>query len=296
MVILGVADLGHKLDRAGAAALVARFWALGGRDFDTAHIYACWIPGQSGGSERALGQALRDAGLTEARVTTKGGHPDAGDIYPRPVRYLAADLVAQDLAESLARLGSASVDTYLLHRDDPREPVSAVADYLRGLRDAGLTRALGVSNWPRQRVAELRAALDGELVWQNQGSLAEPNWRESADPTVRRFSADDFAWAADHSVICTCWSATANGYFARDGQVDGFDNATSRARLAVVNEMAAARGASPHQIALAWLLAQPGDVRPILGTTNLAHLEEAMGAAELRLTADERDALAVSAP
>ncbi|MBI5830740.1 MAG: aldo/keto reductase, partial [Armatimonadetes bacterium] len=247
-----------------------------------------------------LGQALRDLGLhdlalSEARVTTKGGHPDAGDLYPRPERYLAPELLMTDLLESHDRLRH-RVDTFLLHRDDPREPVADIADALGRLRDHGMTRALGVSNWPRARVAELRQLLVGELVWQNQGSLAVSTQREGPDPTTRAFTVDDFAWAADHGVICTCYSATANGYFARDGQVPSFDSATNRARLAVAAELARAKGASANQIALAWLLAQPGDVRPILGTTNVAHLEDAMGAQAIELTADERDALTVFAP
>jgi len=296
MIILGAADLGHKLDQAAANALVRRYWQLGGREFDTAHVYACWIPGGLGSSERALGQALRDAGLADARVTTKAGHPDIAGMYPRPARYLARERVAEDLRESLRRLGADRMGCLLLHRDDPREPVSSIADGLMGLRDAGLTSSLGVSNWPRARVAELRACLAGELVWQNQGSLAVSNQREGADPTTRSFTPDDFAWAADHDVICTCYSSTANGYFAREGQVASFDNTTNRVRLALAQEMARAKGATATQIALAWLLAQPGDVRPIIGTTNSDHLEDAMGAAAVALSDDERDALTVTVP
>jgi len=296
MFILGAADLGYKLDSAAALDLVRRFWALGGRDFDTAHVYACWIPGDQGSSERALGAALRELVADGSRVTTKGGHPDLGAMYPRPERYLAPELIEQDLRASLDRLGLDRVDTFLLHRDDPREPVEAVAATLLALRDAGLTRAVGVSNWPRARVEVLRACLDGDLVWQNQGSLAVPNWTETGDPTVRRFTTDDFVWAAEHDVICSCYSAAANGYFARGGEVPGFDNPTSRVRLARVVELAAAKGATAQQVALAWLLAQPGDVRPILGTTKPEHLAEAMGARSLNLTTAERDGLAVVAP
>jgi aryl-alcohol dehydrogenase-like predicted oxidoreductase len=277
-MILGTADLSHKLDFDNACRLVARYWELGGREFDTAHTYAHWIPGHSGESERVLGDVLRALGLPleTAQITTKGGHPDNGPLYQRPARYLDAALVRKDLAESLDRLGMPRVHAYLLHRDDASMPVREIAGLLRGIRDDGFASVVGVSNWPLARVRALREQLDGMLVWQNQGSLCAPNWREGPDPSMRRFSVTDFAWAADNHVICACYSSTGNGYFAGDATGGSFDNPDNRALRETVRVQAAERGITPTQLALDWLRQQPGDVRPIVGTTRVAGVEEAM--------------------
>jgi aryl-alcohol dehydrogenase-like predicted oxidoreductase len=75
-----------------------------------------------------------------------------------------------------------------------------------------------------------------------------------------------------------------NGYFGGDVTGGNFDNPANRARRETVRAQATAQGATPTQIALAWLLSQPGDVRPIVGTSRIGHLEEAMGAGrELRV-------------
>ncbi len=294
-MILGVCDIGHKIGFDDACRLLERYWLLGGREFDTAHTYAHWVPNGLGASERTLGKALREIGIprAEARIITKGGHPDGGAMYPRPARYLDPDLVRQDLRESLDRLEMDRVDAYLLHRDDPAVPIEEIAALFREVLAAGLIGQAGVSNWPLARVAELRAVLGAPIVWQNQGSLGVPNWQETTDPTVRRFRAADYEWAAANGVTCTCYSATSNGYFAT-GSAGAFDGPENAARLQRARELAAAKGATPAQIALAWLLAQPGDVRPILGTTDVAHMEEAMTAREVRLSAEERDALGMA--
>lgn len=294
-IVLGVSDIGFRIRFDEACRLIEWFWELGGREFDTAHTYAHWVPGMLGSSERTLGAVLREIGIpiSEACIVTKGGHPDGGALYPRPERYLDPGLVRQDLRESLDRLGADRVYAYLLHRDDPRMPIDETAGLLREFLQAGLAERVGVSNWPLARVAELCTAIGEPIVWQNQGSLGVPNWRETADPTVRRFRAEDYAWAASNRVVCMCYSATSNGYFST-GKAGAFDGPENGARLERVRELAAVRGVTPTQIALAWLFAQPGDVRPIVGTTNVAHLEEAMGARTVRLSAEERDRLGMA--
>jgi aryl-alcohol dehydrogenase-like predicted oxidoreductase len=290
-MILGLGDIGYKVAFGDACDLIGRFWELGGREFDTAHTYAHWVPGMLGSSERTLGAALRTLGipLDEARVMTKGGHPHTGPLYPRPERYLAPDLLRQDLDESLERLGLDRVDTFLLHRDDPSVPIEEIASLLQDLRSAGLVRRAGVSNWPLQRVAELRACLEGELAWQSQCSLAAPNWQEGPDPTMRRFKAGDFVWASGSDVACSCYSSSANGFFATGGEGGAFDNAESRLRLNRARRLAEARAVTPSQIALAWVAAQPGDVSPVIGTTTISHLEDAMASSAVALSPEERD-------
>src|SRR3954471_18781148 len=111
---------GDEVDR-----LYDTFRAAGGNVFDSAHIYACWLPDGLGASEGALGEIVRRRGdRRDVLLATKGGHPNFANGYPRPDRYLAPDVIRQDLTESLDRLGVDAIDLYFLHRDDPRVPVS----------------------------------------------------------------------------------------------------------------------------------------------------------------------------
>ena len=100
-------------------------------------------------------------------------------------------------------------------------------------------------------------------------------------------------WYADHEPVLVAWSPGGNGYFA-DGagpaaaSLEGFDGPVNRERRARVAELAARRGATMSQVALAWVLGQPFAPVALVGTTSVAHLEEALGATTLALTEAER--------
>jgi aryl-alcohol dehydrogenase-like predicted oxidoreductase len=119
------------------------------------------------------------------------------------------------------------------------------------------------------------------VALQNQWSLAVPDWKPAEDPTVRHVTESDAAWCTTNEVAIHAYSSTANGYFGKD-LTDGpfLGNEALRQRA---QELAAKLDRTPNQIALAWLLNQPGTVIPILGTKNLAHLKDAFGALDLKL-------------
>src|SRR4051794_1197909 len=121
---LGTGSFGTGVKGAEMERLYALFREAGGNFFDTAHCYAFWIEGGLGASERGLGECIRRFGDREAVVIgTKGGHPDNGPSYRRSDRYLAPEVIAADVSDSLERLGVDTIDLYFLHRDDPRVPV-----------------------------------------------------------------------------------------------------------------------------------------------------------------------------
>ena len=104
---LGAGGFGTILRGDAVDRLVADFLVAGGDFFDTAHCYAFWEPEGAGASERELGACLRRLGAwDDVVVATKGGHPDAGERYRRPDAYLAPEVIASDLDDSLDRLGT----------------------------------------------------------------------------------------------------------------------------------------------------------------------------------------------
>ena len=276
---------------ADKARLYDAFREAGGNFFDTAHCYCFWLADGLGASERALGECLRRSGdRSKVVIGTKGGHPAALPRYPRPAAYLAPAVIAGDIQESLERLGVDQLDLYFLHRDDPRVPVAEIIDTLNTEVARGRIRYLGASNWSTTRIAAANAyaaehRLQGFVASQPQWNLAAPN--PPGDPTMRFVSAEDEAWHTEHQLPVVAYSPTACGYFAGQGELTGraFDNPTSRFRHQRAQQLAAQLGVTPNQIALAWLLAQPFPVIPILGTTRLDHQADALGALAVQLTA-----------
>lgn len=288
----GAASFGTGVQGAAMDRLFGLFREAGGNFFDTAHCYCFWIDGGLGVSERALGDCLRrHGGRDEVVIATKGGHPAVGTAYPRPDDYLAPRVIAGDIDDSLARLGVTAIDLYFLHRDDPRLPAGEIIETLNAEIKRGGIRYLGASNWTAARLAAANAyaaahGLHGFVASQPQWNLAAPNL-PLADLTMRFLTAEDRQWHAESGLPVTPYSSTACGYFATGGQAGGFDNPTSRARLARAQQLAAELGSTPNQVALAYLLHQPFPVHPILGTTNPDHLADALCAPALSLTREQ---------
>jgi aryl-alcohol dehydrogenase-like predicted oxidoreductase len=294
-ICLGLGDFGTRVAGDDALRLLEGFLAAGGNFVDTAHCYSFWVPeGGLGASERQLGECLRRLGCRDQVViATKGGHPDGGKDYPREDLYLSPVVVACDLDESFERLDIDAIDLYLLHRDDPRVPVGEVIEMLNREVASGDLRYLGASNWSTERIAaanEYAAAHDlrGFCVSQVHWSLAEPKWDIGPDPTMRHVTAADAAWHEASGLPVMAYSASAGGYFAgREGAEGGYGTPTNAARRERARELAAELGATPTQVALAYLLGQPFPVYPIVGALDQAHLAEAMGAADIELDPEQ---------
>jgi len=271
--------------------LIDQFCAAGGNFFDTAHCYSFWVDGGLGASERALGAYLRKhGGAQRLVVATKGGHPCVPPAYLQPDDYLSAKAVAQQIDESLERLGIPTIDIFLLHRDDPRLPVGEIIEMLNEQIRRGGIRYLGASNWSTKRIAAANNyasahGLQGFIISEPLWSLAQPK-EPRPDPTMHVFTDDDHEWHLTTAMPVMPYSPTANGYFATEGRAAAavYDTPENRRRLERVEILAHKLRCTPNQLALAYLLHQDFPVIPILGTTNPAHLADALAAPNINLT------------
>jgi aryl-alcohol dehydrogenase-like predicted oxidoreductase len=269
-LILGSADL--KDDRATVAVL-DHWYAAGGRTLDLANVYG------EGESERAVGRWLADDGRrAEFTLLVKGCHPPFCD----------AALVGQEVEVARSTLGVDALDVFVLHRDDPSTRVEAFAEALMREVDRGTIGAFGVSNWELARFEALRLALGADAgrltVFSNHFSLAEmvePTW-----PGCLAMSKADLAALREHHVIGLAWASLAGGYFAGRA-LASWDSQENEARRARAAELARRRGTTTPGIAVAYVLAQGPNVRPVVGTVSTAHLSELISAAELTLEPDE---------
>ncbi len=280
-------------DMTRAEAVLDAFLAAGGTALDTAHIY-----GRNGASERAVGQWIASRGCRDRIVLiTKGAHHDA-EWRPR----VRPEVIDAELGESLERLATDQIDLYLLHRDDPAAPVGPILECLNGHVAAGRMRAFGGSNWSPRRLDEANAhaaahGLQGMAASSPHLALAVARDAAHMAHSIVSNDAEALAWYGRTRMPLLAWTSQAQGFFsdrARPGdpesarrfrRYDAEDNWERRRRS---GDVAARLGVTPTQVALAWVLGQPGEIFPIIGPGSVDHLHEAIGALDVRLSPEER--------
>ena len=282
----GLGDL-FSLPASESDALLDAFVEAGGNFFDSAHCYSFWLPGGNGQSEIGIGDYLRRRGL-EGKVTvaTKGGHPSAPN-YRTVDYYISPERIGADIQDSLGRLQCSHVELYYLHRDDPRVPIDEIVGALNIEMNCGRIRNLGASNWSTKRIAQANGyarakGMKGFVISQPRWSLARA-W--GGDSTLVD-AADEIGWYRDNNFPLAVYSPTAHGYF--DGNTtDAYHSPQNAARRERAGQLARKYDATPGQIALAWLLCQAFPVFPIVGTSKVKRLREALAADALTLTPEE---------
>lgn len=274
VIALGIDAFGSGVAEADACALLDRFIAGGGALIDTAHCYG------DGASERCLGRWLAARGCRDrVLIASKGAHPQPGAPH-----RLDAGSIAQDLGESLERLGCDRIDLYWLHRDDPAAPVEPILLALEGHRRAGRIRAYGASNWSPERLdaaaaCAIRLGIPGFSAAQQGWSLAErvtPGW-----PGCRYIGEAERRWHQRNRLALAAFTPQARGFFAKD--VADYDSPANRARRERARALASRRGATPNQIALAWLACQSFPGIAIAGSHRPTQLDDCLAAGAITL-------------
>jgi aryl-alcohol dehydrogenase-like predicted oxidoreductase len=268
----------------------------GGLNFiDTADVYSIWIPGHAGGeSETAIGQWLKArGGRDQVIVATKCGMDmKAGG------KGLSAAHIKAAVEASLKRLNTDYVDLYQAHQDDPSVPLEETLGAFADLIKAGKVRAIGASNYSAERLEEA-------LKVSKQQGL--PRY-ESLQPHYNLYERGKFegpteALCLKERLGVIPYFGLAGGFLtgkyrskadvkgARGGMVEGMLNPRGLKILAALDEVSEQVGATPAQVALAWLMAKPAITAPIASATNLDQLKDLFAATRLQLTARAVQAL-----
>ncbi|MEY9994356.1 aryl-alcohol dehydrogenase-like predicted oxidoreductase [Streptomyces sp. V4I8] len=299
---LGVMPLSieGRPDDARALATVHAALDAGVTLLDTADSYH--LPGaEPGHNELLVARALAAyGGDTDAvLVATKGGRGRPADgswtVNGDP-RHLRAAAEA-----SLRRLGVEAIGLYQLHKPDPAVPFEDSVGALRELLDAGKIRLAGISNTDVDQIRTAHRILGDRLVSvQNQYSpsvldseaelqlcaqlgLAFLPWSPLGG--ISRSSLDGPAGVASAEARAEDGAARAQGGAAQT--VDGLSRAADEPRFGAFRAVAAARGVSPQQVCLAWLMARSPAVVPIPGASRPETIRDSAAAAELVLDAEE---------
>jgi aryl-alcohol dehydrogenase-like predicted oxidoreductase len=273
--------------------LIKRALEVGINFFDTADAYSL------GTSEKIVGQALKDfAKRDQVIIATKVCYP-MGD-GPND-RGLSRKHILDSIDASLQRLQTDYVDLYQIHRWDYETPIEETLEALHDIIKAGKARYIGASSMYAWQFAKALYLADKHgwtrfVSMQNHYNLVYREEEREMLPLCRAEGIGVFPW-----------SPLARGFLSGNRQQQSFGH-TTRAKtdhvahkhyydesdFQVVDQvigLAKARGVSPAQIALAWLLHQPGVTTPIIGATKIEYIEEAIAAVELKLDDDERTQL-----
>lgn len=298
---LGGNVFGWTADEATSFAILDRFVESGLNFIDTADVYSRWASGHQGGeSETVIGNWFKRSGHREKIVLATKVGMDMGQAGKNdPGKGLSAAHIEHAVEASLRRLQTDRIDLYQSHLDDAATPIEETLAAYERLIKAGKVRAIGASNYS---AARLRQALDVAKArslpryecLQPDYSLAERTGYESElEPLCRRQGIGVIGYFSLAAGFLTgkYRSPDAAEGRARGGNVQKYLNPRGFALLDVLDGVAAEHGATPAQVALAWLIARPGVTAPIASATSLAQLDELIGAVSLTLSASAVDRL-----
>lgn len=206
----------------------------------------------------------------------------------------SAEYVRSSLRGSLARMGIDYADLYQLHRPDPLTHPAETAAVLDDMVAEGLIKTVGISNYYPQQTLALQKYLKAPIV-SNQISISllrlDPIYEGAAGGTATSEAA---TCDAGDGVLDQClelgitplsYSPLGGGWLSGRREVSGDTNPAVKRTLDALREMAPAYGgATPGQLALAWLLAHPAKIIPLVGSNDPAHIHEAAGAANINLS------------
>lgn len=294
-LVLGGNVFGWTIDEAQSFAVLDAFVDHGFNAIDTADCYSAWAPGNKGGeSETIIGSwlkarpGMRDKVTIFTKVGSITGGPHEGGLteaYMLPA-----------CERSLSRLGIDEIDLYFAHWPDPlgTSYEETLGAFLK-LQKAGKVKAIGVSNVD---AAALQTSLDvakasGLPAYQ----VLEPEYN-LYDRTGFEGALQDLCVAKNIGVVT--YFSLASGFLsgkyrsaadfgksARGGNMQKYMTDKGAKILAALDGVSSAHSATPAEVALAWLMAQPGVTAPIASATKVSHVESFARAASLSLTTEE---------
>ena len=300
-ICLGTMTYGAKswrewvLELKESRPFIQRALDLGINFFDTADMYSF------GASEEVLGKCLKEIGTPRDRlvIATKVFNPMGDDPNQQG---LSRKHIMHAIDDSLRRLGTDYVDLYQIHRFDYNTPIEETIEALHDVVKAGKALYLGASSMYAWQFAKMlykadEMGLTRFVTMQNHYNLVYREEEREMNPLCR-----------EEGIGIIPWSPLARGFLAGNRRAEDFGE-TVRAKtddyaqklyyqpsdftvVERVTEIAAKRGVSNAQVALAWVLQQPGITAPIVGASKMPHLEDAIAALSLKLDDAELKALA----
>jgi aryl-alcohol dehydrogenase (NADP+) len=300
-ICLGTMTYGSKqwrewvLEEEEGRPFIRRALELGINFFDTADVYSLGV------SEQILGRALKDFGPPRDRVAiaTKVFSAMGDDANQRG---LSRKHILHSIDDSLRRLGTDYVDLYQIHRFDRETPIEETLEALDDVVKMGKALYLGASSMYAWQFAKMLYKAD------EMGLTRFVSMQNHYNIIYREEEREMLPLCREEGIAVIPWSPLARGFVTGNRRREDYGD-TLRAKTDMfghdlyyqpcdfdvvdrITEVARKRGVSNAQVALAWMLQQPGVTAPIIGASKMRHLEEAVSAVELKLDDTELKALA----
>ncbi|WP_019517089.1 aldo/keto reductase [Sphingomonas sp. Mn802worker] len=291
-LVLGGNVFGWTADRDASFAVLDAFVDGGGTMIDTADVYSAWVPGHEGGeSETMIGEWLRVSGKRDrVQIATKVGMlPGEGGEKLAPSRIAAA------CEASLKRLSTDYIDLYFAHQDDDAQSQDAVAAAFAKLVEAGKVRVLGASNF---RAARLKSAIErARAAGLPHYQVLQPEYNLVSR---EKFEGELQDYCVENNIGVVPYYGLASGFLTgkyrsaedqkksvRGQRMTDLLAGKGQTMLAAMDDVAKETGATLAQVALAWLIAQPGVTAPIASATRVEQVHDLLPAMDLRLSDDQ---------
>ena len=295
---LGTMQWGWTADEATAFAVMDAFVEGGGNFIDTADVYSRWAPNNPGGvSEEIIGRWMKARGNRENIVLATKAR---GRMWEGPNgEGLSRGHLMRAVDDSLRRLQTDYIDLYQTHSDDRETPFDETLRTLDDMIRAGKVRYIGASNIQAWRLCGAVWTSEKHRIARYDSLQPHYNLANRAE-----FERELKPLCEDQGIGVIPYSPLAAGFLTGKYQ-RGAETQSARAEgiksryfndrgwsiLDKLQEVAGARNLTPTQAALAWLLSQPVITAPIIGANSVEQLRENLGAAGVRLSADETAAL-----
>jgi aryl-alcohol dehydrogenase-like predicted oxidoreductase len=301
-LVLGGNVFGWTIDQKRSFEILDAFVAAGFNAIDTADSYSRWVPGHQGGeSESVIGNWLKANPGKRDRVLifTKVGS-DMGDGR----KGLSAAWIERAAEDSLRRLQTDHIDLYQSHWPDPATPIEETLGAFDRLLRKGKVRAIGASNLDASQLNQaLRVASERQLP--RYASL-QPEYnlydRDKFEGDLQQLCVREKLGVITYFSLASGFlsgkyrSAADQGKSQRGAMIDKYLTARGHEILRALDAVAARHESTPAEVALAWLLAQPGVTAPIASATSLQQLASLTRASQLELTNAELQQLSATGP
>jgi aryl-alcohol dehydrogenase-like predicted oxidoreductase len=290
---MGMSEFYGTPDEDEAIRTIHRALELGVNFLDTSDMYGPLT------NERLVGRAIADRRDQVVLATKFGIVRDPDDPRNRRIDG-SPEYVRTAVDASLQRLGVDHIDLYYQHRVDPSTPIEETVGAMKELVDAGKVRHIGLSEAAPETIRRAHAVHPVTAV-QSEYSLWSRDIEDDVLPTLR-----------DLGIGLVAYSPLGRGFlsgairslddleetdfrrFSPRFQGDNFDRNLELVER--ISELAAEKGVTPSQLALAWVLSKGEDIVPIPGTKRVERLEENVAAVDIQLTDEERERIAAALP
>ncbi len=297
-LVFGGNVFGWTVDEKQSFSLLDALLERGFTAIDTADVYSRWAPGNKGGeSETIIGNWLAAHPGTRDKVTlfTKVG----ADMGEAGKKGLSARWIMQAVEDSLRRLQTDYIDLYFSHWPDSETAYDETLGAYEKLLKAGKIRAIGASNLNAEQLSESLKVADANglpryQVLQPEYNLYDRSSFEGAlqDLTIRENIGVVTYYSLASGFLSGKYRSEKDLSQSQRGQgIAKYLNPRGFAIVEALESVAASHNVKPAEVALAWLIQQPGVTAPIASATKLAHIDSFVTAVSLNLSTDEIAAL-----